>query len=310
MEILNSNIVIGKYYFDFVADMEIVTSWQEQTQKGTIVLPYNLEIDSRKLKTEIKKGDKVVVKIGYGDRLNTVFTGYVARVRPSIPIVIEVEDEMWRLKQITVNDKATNETLRSFLERILPAYTIDCFDIDIPRFNAVKITASQLLNQLKNDYGFYSFFRNGVLVVGKQYDAEKHAIGVTKLQYNIIDDYLEYMSKDDVKLKVTAISNLASGEKIEVELGDPDGEGRTLNFYNLPKSELTKVAENEMSRLTYDGYRGTVTLFGEPFVTTGDVLEIQNDEESDKTGRYWIDGVTYNFGTDGYRQIVKLGART
>ncbi len=308
MEILTSHIKIGSYTFDFVNEVRIESSWMEQTQKGQIVLPAALKFDKGKLRTEIKKGDTVVIKIGYNGNLNTIFEGFVARVKPTVPVVIEVEDMMWKLKQIEVNDIAKNETIKSFLSRNIP-YEIDCFDIELPRFVAHKITAAQLLNELKNDYGIYSFFRNGKLVVGKQYDKETSKKQIVELNYNVVSDSLEYAEKDDVKIKVTAISNMANGTKHEIELGDPDGESRTLNFYNLPKAELQKIAEKEKERLMYDGYRGDLTLFGEPFTATGDILELRNKEESDKTGSYWIDGVNYSFGVSGYRQQIKLGAR-
>lgn len=310
MYILNSHINIGAYEFDFVSETQIESSWKEQTVKGSITLPAALRFDKGKLKTSIKKGDAVTIKIGYGDDLNTVFEGFVSRVKPSVPVIIEVEDAMWKLKQIEINDTAKNETVKSFLERNLPDYEIDCFDIELPRFVASKITAAKLLDQLKSDYGLYSFFRNGKLVVGKQYDPENYEVQIAKFGYNILDNSLEYTAKEDVKIKVTAVSNMASGEKIEIQLGDADGEDRTLNFYNLPKADLQKVAQKEMERLMYDGYRGDLTMFGDPFVRTGDVLELQDDEDTDKTGRYWIDGVTYSFGTSGFRQSIKLGART
>lgn len=310
MEVLKSYITIGDYEFDFVAEIQIESTWEEQTVKGSITLPAALRFDKGKLKTSIKKGDAVIVQIGYNDTLNTVFEGFVSRVKPSVPVVIEVEDAMWKLKQIEINDTAKNETVKSFLERNLPGYTIDCFDIELPRFVANKITAAKLLDQLKSDYGLYSFFRRGKLVVGKQYDPADYLVHIAQFNYNIAEDSLEYTAKEDVKIKVTAISNMASGEKIEIELGDPEGEDRTLNFYNLPKPELQKIAEKEMERLMYDGYRGDLTIFGEPFTRTGDVLELRDAEETDKTGRYWIDGVNYMFGIGGFRQQIKLGART
>lgn len=309
MEVLVSDIRIGEYKFDYVHEVSISSTWQEQTVKGTITLPAKIRLKYDELKKAIKKGDRVTIDLGYNGELNRVFSGFVARVKPTVPVVIEVEDEMWKLKQILVNDKAKNETVKSFLERNIP-YPIDAFDIQLPSFVANKITAAQLLDQFKQDYGFPSFFRNGKLVIGKQYDPDNYSVHIVKLNYNVVEDSLEYSEKDDVKIKVTAISNMSSGEKIEVELGDADGESRTLNFYNLPKSELEKVATQEIDRLKYNGYRGDITIFFDPFVRTGDVIELRNDEESDKTGRYWVDGVNYTFGVNGGRQQIKLGPAT
>jgi hypothetical protein len=310
MEILNSHITIGNYEFDFVADIEIETSWEEQTAKGTITMPANLKLDANKLRSQIKRGDKVEIFIGYENAMYNIFNGYVVSLKPSTPVVIEVEDEMWKLKQIMVTDVCKNETLKSFLSRHLPGVDIDCFDISVPKFIANRISAAKLLDEIKSNFGLYSFFKGKTLVVGKQYNASNYNIQQAKFNYNIISDNLEFKNKDDIYLKVTAISNNEKGDKIEVPIGKEGGEERTLNFYNLPKAELYKLAKKEYDRLIYDGYRGDLTLFLEPFVRVGDVLELTKDDESDKTGRYWIDGVTYKFGTEGARQTVKIGSRT
>jgi len=309
MEVLGCNIEIGSYTFDYVNEVSITSTWKEQTVKGHIILPAKIRLKYGELKKAIKKGDAVTIDLGYNGNLNRVFTGYVSRVKPTVPVEIEVEDEMWKLKQILVNDKAKNETVKSFFERVIP-YKVDAFDIQLPTFVANKITAAQLLSVFKQDYGFCSFFREGKLVIGKQYDPANAREQIVKLKYNVVSDSLEYAEKDDVRMKVTAISNMSNGSKIEVELGDADGESRTLNFYNLPKAELEKVATEEIERLKYDGYRGDITTFFEPFIRMGDIVELRNDEESDKTGRYWVDGVTYTFGVNGGRQQIKLGPKT
>jgi hypothetical protein len=312
MFVLQCHIVIGSFTFDFVNQINVESTWKEQTDKATIILPAALRVDSNKLKNAIPKGSEVTIQIGYKDRLNTVFKGFVSRIRPKVPVEIECEDLMWKLKQIQINENAKNESMQSYLSRVLP-YPVDCFDVHLPKFIASKVTGAQLLNQIKSDFGFPSFIRNGTIVVGKQYDPVNYSTHIVTIDNskdsNVAQDGLEFTSKDDVKIKVTAISNMDSGEKIEIELGDPDGESRSLNFYNISKNDLQAIAEKEMARLRYDGYRGDLTIFGEPFVRHGDIMQLRNDQESDKTGRYHVDGVTYSFGTGGIRQSIKLGAR-
>lgn len=311
MEILNSHIIIGNYEFDFVTNIEIESSWMELMAKGSITLPANLKLDANKLKSQIKRGDKVEIYLGYANTMYSIFNGYVARLKPTTPVVIEVEDEMFKLKQIMVTDVCKNETLKSFLSRNLPGVEIDCFDITIPRFVANKVTGTKLLEDIKSKLDLYSFFRGKRLVVGKQYDVANNSVQQAKFNFNIISDNLEYRTKDDVLLLITAISNKSNGEKVEVQYGDHGGDEVTRNFPdNYTKAELYKQAKQEHEKAIYDGYRGDLTLFLEPFVRIGDVLELVKEDESDKTGRYHIDGVTYTFGVDGARQIVQLGKRT
>lgn len=313
MEVLQCNITIGSYSFDFVNEVEITSGWKNFTDKATIRIPSSLKVDQNAIKSAFPKGTAVSISLGYAsDKLHALFTGYVARVKPTIPLEIECEDEMWKLKQIQVNENARNESMQAYLSRIL-GVEVDCFDITIPRLVAANITGVQLLDKIKSDYGFPSFMRNGKLVVGKPYDPNNltlHTVVVDNSKDSTVKGQnLEYTTKDDVKLKVIAISNMDNGKKEQVELGDADGESHTLNFFNIPKSDLQKVAEQEMEKLSYDGYRGDLTLFGVPLVQHGDVIRLKNTQESDKTGDYRVDEVIYRFGVDGFEQKVKPGPK-
>ncbi len=311
MEILTCNIKIGTLTFDFVNSVTVESTWQELTQKATILLPAALKVDKNNLKDTIPKGSEVSIQIGYkSSGLTEIFKGYVVRVKPTIPIEIECEDLMWKLKQIQITENAKNETFQSYLSKVLP-YPVDCFDMNLPKFVVNKLTGAQLLDQLKSDYGFPIFVRNDKITVGKQYDPEqnkKHKFIIdAAVNTNVKSQELEYTSKDDVNMKVTAISNLSNGEKIEVTIGDADGEERTLNFFDLKKDDLTTIATKEMERLRYDGFRGEFTAFGMPLVFHGDIVELISAKESDKNGSYFVDAVTYAFG-QGVEQVIKLGS--
>lgn len=311
MEVLKCSINIGSFWFDFVHQVSIESSWKEFTDKATIMLPATLKIDSNDLKKAIPVGSKVTIKIGYESTgLKQVFSGYVVRVRNKVPVEIECEDDMWNLKQIQVNENCKNEKLGDYLARVLNV-RVECWDTTVPSMIVNKLTGVQLLDKIKQEFGFNSFFRQGVLVVGKNYsktDPNKHTVVIDQSSdCNVKTQNLEYITKDDVKIKVTAISNMSDGSKEEITFGDMDGEERTLNFFDIPKSQLKDIAEKEAEKLKYDGYRGDLTLFGEPLVFHGDILTFQNKQESDKTGDYFIDGVKYNFGINGFEQQVSPG---
>lgn len=313
MEILNCNIRIGSLTFDFVHQVTVQSTWMELTQTAMIILPAALKVDKNKLKDAIPKGSEVIVQVGYQSTgLTQIFKGFVARVHPKTPIEIECEDLMWKLKQIQVLENAKNETFQSYLSKVLP-YKVDCFDMSLPKFVVNKLTGAQLCDGLKKDYGFPIFVRNDKILVGKQYDpenAKRHKFIIDNVSNtNVKSQALEYTSKDDIKLKVTAISNLSNGKKIEVTIGDADGEERTLNFFDLQKPELETIATKEMERLRYDGFRGDFTAFGAPIVFHGDIAELINEQESDKSGSYWIDGVSYGYGVNGFEQVIKLGPK-
>lgn len=296
--------------FDFLNDCQIESNWENLTDSCTIKLPSKLGIDKDNLKDKIRKGDKVSVSFGYDDQLTEIFTGYVSFVKPSTPVEIQCEDEMWKLKQLKVDKYYEGGDLSEFLSDVFTGYDIDAYGINLAPIHFVDVNGAKVLDQIKSDYRLYSFFRNGVLTVGKQYDpalATKHTF---KLDYNMVSDDLVFKEKDDLIISVKGISNLANGEKIEVEIGETGGDTTTLNFFNLGKEDLKKAAEKEFERLVYDGFRGSFTAFGEPIVKHGDIVNLIHNEESDKSGEYWVDGIVYSIGLGGIRQDITLGART
>lgn len=303
------NITIGSIEFDFVHEYTVECSWQELTDKATIVLPANLKVSETNLKSTLKKGDAVVIRSGYGNNINTIFEGFVSAVHPTVPIQIDCEDLVWKLKQIRVNAVAKNTTIPEFLRSNIPGITVEGFDVQLPQFVANDISAAKLLQDIKSDFGLMCFVRDGKLQVANQYNKDYARDVIAELGYNVKSDELEYKEADDVKLNIKAISNMSNGTKHEVVIGDPDGDSRTLNFFDVTKSQLQEIAEQEAERLIYTGFRGSLTLFAEPFARHGDIIDIRDPRESDKVGRYWIDKVTYKGGVNGFEQIIELGAQ-
>lgn len=311
MKVTSIKIQIGKLAFDYVHNVEASTDWENLTNTCVIRLPANLSLNVNKLRDLIKPGDKVEINGGYNGKLNWIFQGYVAGIKPTTPIELRCEDGMYILKQSTINDHLYNCKLSTLFKKYFNDIAIDFIDVEIGDFRIENMNRAKVLEKLK-EWGIHSFFRQGVLVVGKPYDvqyARKIVFHINGSQRNIIDDNLEYRRARDIKLCVKAISLYPDGSKSEVKIGAEGGENRTLNYYNLSINELTKAAQRDYERMVYDGYRGSFTTFLEPFVRQGDIVLLNSSENSDRTGEFWVDKVTYRLGTDGFRQEIKLGPK-
>jgi len=302
------HITIGSFVFDYVHQIEVESSWERLTDTGKILLPANLKIDKNKLRDLMAPGDPVSIECGYQGDANRVFGGYVSGIAPKVPIEILLEDEAWMLKQSTITDSLRNARLSDLMAKHFQGYQTRILDTDIGNYQIDNASRAKILQSLREQFGLYGFFRQGVLVVGMVYDTQTAATHVMSFE-RIIEHDLQYKRMEDIRLQVTAISNNPDGSKTEVRLGDADGEQRSLNFFNLPMAALRDAATREMDRLKYDGYRGSMTCFGQPFVKHGDIIELINNEKADTTGRYWVDAVNYSFGVGGYRQKIKLGPR-
>lgn len=315
MRVLNSHTTIGDFSFEWLNNLEIESGWEHSTDKGKIVLPKKVQIKNAtgdvvaELSDYIKVGQKVLVRIGYDGVLNTVFSGYVSDFIPKTPLEILVEDEMWNLKQTTITGSAKNETVEGLMSKHFSAYISDVVNVSLGNYYIQGLSQAKILEQLKSDFGLYSFFRGDTLVVGKRYNSVTAATHIFQLGANVVSDDLVFKEKDQIKLKIKAISNNADGTKTEIEIGDIDGEERTLNFYNLSARELRLAADREKERLLYDGYRGSFTAFGEPFVKHGDIVVVNDYQQDASDSSYWVDEVVYSFGINGYRQKITLGPR-
>ncbi len=307
---LTCKIVIGDYEFDFVNEVEIESTWKRLTDTCTIKLPRRIKWKEQRLRDLIKRGDKVEVWLGWDYQDKLEFQGYVSEIGSKIPVEIKCEDGMWPLKQTNITKAWRSVSLKTMLREILPSdVKLVTVEAELGPFRISKVSVAKVLEKLRELYGFYAFFRQGVLYVGFPYSLTKEERRIYQFEKNIISDSLVYRREDDVKLKVRAVSILPSGKVIPYEFGDPDGEERTLHFYNLSESQLEKSAKEELKRLIYTGYRGSFETFGQPECLHGDVAVISGGEYPERAGEYLVDKVVTKFGMNGFRREIELGKK-
>lgn len=306
---LSSHIEIGNMAFDWVNEVAIESSFKTLTDTCVIKLPRNLNLMGKSIKDLISKGDKVLVKLGYDDNPLLEFEGYVTGVKPNIPLEISCEDEMYKLKTGSLKKSWRNVNLSEVIKYIAPKYETDIYEAELGSFSINNETPAQVLQRIKETYGLYSYFKNNKLICGKVYSLISNKEHAYHFQQNIISHSLEYRKKDELKIKVKAISTTGDNSKIEVEVGDKDGEEHTLNFYKLSKTELEKRAKEELVKLGYDGYKGSFVSFGIPTAKHGDKAVLSDNEYKERTGNYAIFSVKTTFGMSGYRREIEIGQK-
>lgn len=330
------NITIGKFNIDYVHEVEVISTWENFTDTCKITFPRKLnwfgsESSYSKLITNgknslFKRGDYVEVNLGYDGILKNRFTGQLVRIHTKDPLEFECEDKMYLLKQ-TVTKKyffkpvaGSTFKLKKLLSDILPIdpqtvkqVPFTCVDLDLSDFKIERATIAETLDYLKKSFGLSSFFQDGILSVGFAYNPSQAALQRrSKFSFteNIIDNDLDYIRDGDIAVKVRAVSITSSRSpvsKIEREYGDSNGETRTLYFYNVPESQLASLANEQLSKLTYEGFRGSFTTFLEPLVKHGDAIDIIDPIIPDRSGTYLVRKVVTKFGVEiGGRQIITL----
>ena len=128
---------------------------------------------------------------------------------------------------------------------------------------------------------------------------------------NVITDNLIFRRKEDQKIKITAVSILKNGTKIEVkDIGDKDGENRTIHFNNVSdKNVLEQQAKAMLDKLKYSGLSGDFTAFGYPITKHSDTIRFFDDLKPEKNGVYLAKKVTTTWGVSGFRRKIQLGVR-
>ncbi|MDB0600689.1 hypothetical protein PL373_05930 [Tenacibaculum maritimum] len=305
---MSSYIEIGKHIFKTgkVNSVRVKRSRKTIGNTAVIKLPnYRKQLDS-----EINVGDPVLIKLGYEEDLITEFTGYVSSVSPKSPLEIHCEDQIWKLKQEQVTKSWKSTSLHKVLKYLVPDIDIECQDIEMSPFRLNKVNKAEALAKIKSNFGLDAFFRNGKLYVGFAYNEKGTPLEKFHFQENARVHQLVYKRKESVKLKVKAISILPNNTRITVELGDKDGDQRTLHYYNKTAADLNIIAKEHIKQMKYDGYQGAFkSVGGVPFVDHSMIVKIQDNKYLNRAGSYFVDQVITTYDKNGYKRIITLGKK-
>lgn len=300
--------------FEKVGDVEITRDDDTITDTCVLTLPRKVKWEGAGI-IPLKRGDEVTVWLGYDGNLQLAFRGFITLIGLKTPIKITCEDYMFTLKKKAATKKAyTSATLTQILQdQDLGGIAFKVQgEQSIGQYRVTANTVSELLSSLK-DNGIRSFVKlesgEPVLYCGVLFDKDNGYKQVFVSGVNIIDDsQLKNQNKEDVLLKIRAISLAPdNSKKCRVEVGDADGEVRTIHAYNKDKAELKKWAEQELERLKRDGLVGSFTTFGAEVVDKLDNVAIKIDGE--RKGIYQVKKNVIKFGTGGFRQEITIGGR-
>ena len=297
---------------DFVTAVEITRDTEKLTTEAKITLPKKMKWDGS-ADIPVRRGDSVRISMGYNDNLQLAFVGYVRDVGFKTPIVITCEDDMFKLKQMPAKKKAYRSvTLETLLKDQGITYRLNIMgEQSLGAYRVTADTVASLLGKL-SEQGVRSFFRyeNGepVLYCGVLFERDYTPSQVFKTGLNIISDQsLQQQKAENMRLRVKAVSLMPDNKKIKVEVGDADGEHRTLHTYNKTETELKAWAEQEIKRLKRDGLTGSFTTFGASLVDCLDAIGLIIDGK--KAGVYQVKKNVIKYCTSGYRQEITLGLR-
>lgn len=302
-----------KWVFEKITACEIVRDSDALTTTCKLTLPRKVKWQGA-TSNPIRRGDKISVWLGYNGKLQLAFMGYVLRKGFKTPVEIFCEDEMFALKQTPCVKKSYRSVdIQTLLKDQNLPYDIKVLgEQNIGQYRVNFETVAEQLAHLKEN-NIRTFFRiesgKPVLYCGVLFDHGNEMRQVFATGVNIISDSsLDEQRAEDMKIKLKVVSLQPDNKKkIKVEVGDADGETRTIHCYGKSEAEAKAWGVQELERLKRDGLTGSFQTFGHVLLDILDVIGIKIDGE--RKGKYQVAKNTITYGSSGFRQDITLGAR-
>lgn len=317
MFVLTGQFEIGNFKFNTINEVEITHSVDDIADTAIIKMPTKFLIKNNgQLKyTEevIKKGDPVSITLAYkGKYEKQEFTGYVDRIKTSTPMELHCLDATWLLKRKECLFSKTNTTLKEVLQSIVSGTPIKLAknipEINLDKFILKNVNGMQALQGIKEQMAMSIYLNNdGELYCGLQQLNNINQVVEYDLNYNLVENNLEFRTADDKKIKVLYEATTKDNKKLKVELGDDGGEKitvKTKTITDLPT--LERMAKAHLQRAKYDGYDGDLTSFLLPYANPGMAAKITDSQHPNRQGKYFIKKVVTTFGTGGARRKVSI----
>lgn len=309
----------------YCTEVEVITSINNFTDTAKVTLPRKTKINGSLLHTLLKKGDAITIQLGYNEYYRSVFNGYIRKVVQGTPLVLECENEAFKLKQIKLSKKTYSKlSIKDFCTTYVKGYTMDIADFQLGEVRINEdVTLAKCFDYFITNYPCKFFFRDGgfygVLPSSMAYKAKDVNVVELSVGKNVITDETTYELAEDVNLQIICKVILKNNTKLESKRpallkGEKADNGTEVRTFFCPtattQKELDAMAENYLKTFKVDRITGDITTFGEPYVRKLDIVHFYSEEFPEKNDKKFIvEDVTYTFGQGGYRQRIKLGGQ-
>jgi hypothetical protein len=314
---INYEVQIGNFRLPYCSEIIIDSRQDLLMDICTISFPNRLDARGKKIIDFIKSGDSVSVFLGYNGRKTLRFKGFVNKILPDRTAVIECLDEGYPYSFLLTEKSynLTDTTFEKLFKEIAPKIPLNIADAKIGDWEILKdVSIFKVIEEFKQRFNIYPFFRNGVLTFGK-----------SDVSGGILMDFQKNMplDQDDLKLYLGGQSNYyIKGESKTKENGKTvintvffSKDGRTdkkpsgifggeIKIPGLTSAELTELCKLKYSTISKDGITGTATTFGEPFAQHGQIGKIKDNTRLDIAGDYFIKSVKTVMNIEGLRQTI------
>lgn len=299
-----------------IQSIEIEESVVEMGGTCKVTVPQNIrEFQGKSIREFLNEGDKAYVYFGYNGELALEFSGYLLDIPTDAPMQLTLADEFYPFRKNKVTQSYKAVTLKQLLNDIAPGYKIVCPGVNLGKQVIDNATTFQVLKNLNETYGFYSYIRSGTLFCQFAYDVrglapqqhtyylcDDHTGKTVKRLGNVRKNDLKYKKADATDIRIEVVSTQSTGKKVKADVGSKV-KGASVRKLNLPhgqsEKQVKEIAEKMHKGLSFDGFRGSITGYGIPRTNAGDSLNLVDFDFPDKNGIYLIEKVIKKYSDEG-----------
>lgn len=311
---INWHITIGGFRLLLLESTEIHSSVDLLADTATIELPatnLNKKLD---VEAKIKLGDQVKIQFGYDDDLLTEFEGYVERIATDDgSITLHCEDAIY-LTRKPVADKALKSVnvkqVAEYVAEQIGGFTVVCdYNFTYDKFVISRATGYDILKKLQQETKANIYMLGTELHIHPAY-IEKGGDVTYDFSRNIEKSDLTYKRADERKFEIEVEGIAKDGKRVSVVVGTPGGDKRSVKMYGVSDIDALKLrGEEELKRLSYDGYEGSITCWLLPVCRPTYSAKIIDADYEEKEGAYYVVAVTTSISESGGVRKVQLGKR-
>lgn len=261
---------------------------------------------------DIKEGDKVIVLLGYDQRNQKRFEGFVKRVNMGIPVELECEGYGYQLYDIifskTYNKVSVKQLLNDLTQGTEIVVSSEVPDIPLTNVRFKNATGIQVLEWLKKECKLAVYFNLNEIYVGTLFGKVQKRVKA-RIGWNVVkdDDFRKKQVDKNLKIVIREKDQAGQVKKYKSDQQKYSDEKEIKVKAGIPSVFLKQIANRMQTKENYKGYEGSIELFLEPYITKGMVLELDGGMYPEKSGHYFIDAVSGEFGSSGGRQTATLG---
>lgn len=322
MFVMTHEIKIDGNIIPLVTAVSVKMDVTQLANTATIELPATAFKRRLAQVADIRRGQKVEIRLGYDGRNELEFSGYVnRRTDKDGGMVVECEDAMFLFRQTQMaNQEFVNPTMKSLLGKVAQAVggiKVDTkLDYSYEKFVFQNASAFDVLKKIQEETKAHVYLTtDNVLHVEPQYIEKSSKVVKYSFQANICRDGLNLTWKDTTEnplivevegtgkvngkvTKVTVTSGKAGGDRIKEKI-------RGI----VDKKTLQSIANDMLASRNHIGFEGSFDAWLRPFVTAGDFVELIDDEDGTRNGKYYVKSVETTFDSGGGKRKINLGHR-